>query len=113
MIYNKAEHGYCITVFGENVKKVNDDLKTIAQKAIYLIVGTELTKDERLHLQCYVYFKAKVRPHVVRKLFHGSHVEKAVCSPKKNHQYCSKESNFIEFGSLNEAISHNLEYNIL
>lgn len=71
-------------------------LESVAQ---YLIVGREVGDSGTPHLQGYIRFKNPRSFNAVRELIPQAHVEVAKGSPASNMEYCSKEGNFVEFGT--------------
>lgn len=70
----------------------------------YLIAGKEFGKQNNTpHLQCYVIWKAPKRFETTIKLLKGPkhvHLEQSVRTPQENKKYCSKEGNWVEFGTI-------------
>lgn len=66
----------------------------------YLIVGFETApRTGRQHLQCYVYYKEKIRMSYLLKVIPGVHVEPQ--RAKDNvaaYSYCAEDGDWIEFG---------------
>ncbi|UNY50610.1 replication associated protein [Chifec virus UA15_2320] len=76
--------------------------REIGRRARYAILGRETapTTGTR-HLQCYAYFaNARTFESIRTALPTGSHVEAARGTPTQNKDYCSKSSQFEEFGIL-------------
>lgn len=75
------------------------------QSVDYIICGEEICPTTgRKHLQSYVYFTNPRSLSGVIKLFkkfgHNDHIEIANGSPIQNFEYCSKDKNFHEWGTL-------------
>jgi len=67
----------------------------------YLIEGSEICPTTgRPHIQGYVWLKKELRPPAIVKLYpHISHFEKAKGTPWQNFTYCSKDKDFVEYGT--------------
>lgn len=65
----------------------------------YMVYGKEVGESGTPHLQGYVHFTSKVVRPV--KWFKGrAHWEVAKASGQKNYEYCTKDGDFVEFGTL-------------
>lgn len=67
--------------------------------ADYAICGIERTKDGKLHLQCYVHWRAPRTWSWIKTWHSECHIEASKGSPQKNFEYCSKEGDFKEVGT--------------
>lgn len=71
------------------------------ETASYLCFGREIgAVGETPHLQGYIQLKKRYRLTGVKKLLPRAHLEVAKGSPAQNKEYCSKEGDFYEFGSV-------------
>lgn len=67
----------------------------------YLIFGRETAPQTgRRHLQGYVAFKERKRLTQLKAWIPGAHFERARGSPTSNKEYCSKDGDFREYGTL-------------
>lgn len=67
----------------------------------YSIIGLETCPTTgRKHHQCYVYWKDAKTFQWMKKRYPTAHIEKANGSPAQNRDYCSKEKNFTETGTI-------------
>lgn len=70
----------------------------------YLIFGKEVGENGTPHLQGYIIFNVRKRYGTVKNLIgRRCHVERARGSPHQNRDYCIKDDDFQEFGTLPEA----------
>lgn len=65
----------------------------------YLLYGKEVAATGTPHLQGYIVFNAMKRLSAVTKLLPGTHWEIAKGSTADNYAYCTKDSDFVEFGT--------------
>lgn len=94
---SRAKH-WCFTSFDEAEPKFNDSLYE------YLVYGREICpRTERPHWQAYVAFKNRVRLPVLRaNLGEKNHYEPMRGTSKEASDYCKKDGQFTEWGSLPE-----------
>lgn len=83
----------------------DDDISTledVASITTYLCYGKEVAPTTKTkHIQGYLHFEnAKSFSKVQKLLPKGSHIEVAKGNPLENKDYCSKEGDFKEFGTL-------------
>lgn len=74
--------------------------KFLHTKCNYSIVGKEQGKEGTPHLQCYIHFSSEISFKSIKKHFPRAHIEVARGSAKQNREYCMKEGNFKEKGTL-------------
>lgn len=86
------------------------------EKINYCIVGAETASTGTRHFQIYIQFKNQRSGRAVLNAFNRAelypHIEKARASPLKNKEYCSKEGNYAEFGTIPTG-AHQLKGNLL
>lgn len=84
--------GWVFTVF-KNIDLVQEKLKSQKNFPKYIIVGTEMTKDLKKHLQGYVYFKNGKTMSATKKWIgeDSTHLEVQKGTTAQNIKYCSKE----------------------
>jgi len=68
--------------------------------AKYLVIGFETGKEGTPHLQCFVHFKDSVTFNTMKKYLPRSHIEKMQTTHSEALNYCKKDGNYIEFGSV-------------
>lgn len=74
--------------------------QTIKPVAKYYIYGKELCPTtDRTHYQGYIYLTNAKTLAAMIKFCKPRHVEVAKGTPQQNYDYCSKDENFVEFGS--------------
>ncbi|UBJ25905.1 replication-associated protein [Red panda feces-associated circular DNA virus 14] len=92
-----------------NFSEVERDglLERLRELSSYFIVGRERGEEGTPHLQGYIIFKSQYRLARVKDLVsQRAHFEIARGSPASNRVYCSKENDFVEFGSCPRADGH-------
>lgn len=90
--------GWCFTLNNYTEDQYNSILRI---QCNYLIVGKEKGELGTPHLQGYLHFKNPRYFNGVKALLPNEcHIEPAKGSPKQNHDYCSKDGDFIEIGTL-------------
>lgn len=91
--------GWCLTI--NNYKEDDEKLFNNPELFEYSICGKEVGKEGTPHLQCYVHYKKQVRFATVKKYFSqsGAHIEPAEGNASQNKEYCSKDGDFVEFGT--------------
>ena len=93
----------CFTIYGENGERPADlDWDKLSKHLRFLAYGHEICPStQRPHLQCYAYSKTPMRMtqwlQVLGPKKH--HIEKMRGSLAQNERYCSKEGQFIKFGT--------------
>ena len=92
MIRSKA---YCFTINNDTYDDMDDVLALHAQ---YFCFGFETGEQGTPHIQGYVMFYRRYTLKKVKKFLKRAHLEKAKGSPQQNIKYCSKDSDFYEFG---------------
>lgn len=85
---------------------VDDDLrqfKNIEEFTTYYIVGKETGDSGTPHLQCYICGKKQITLPTLRRWF-PRNLNARVCNgtPEQNRTYCSKDGDFVEYGTLPE-----------
>lgn len=66
----------------------------------YLILGFEIGDSGTPHIQGYVYFKTQIPFSTIKKIIPHCHIEKAKGKPAEGIQYCMKDGEFWEFGTI-------------
>jgi len=78
------------------------------EAAKYWIIGREVGESGTPHLQGYASFRGRHTFSYVRsKLGSRCHIESSRGTARQNREYCSKDGNFVEGGSINEGKSGN------
>lgn len=90
---------WCYTI---NNPTASDEACVVAlvDQARYHIVGRETGEGGTPHLQGYVYFDCVKSCAVVSKMLPRAHLEAANGTPEQNREYCSKQGDFHESGTL-------------
>jgi len=73
----------------------------------YLILGKEMGANNTPHIQGYICWSHQKRFETTKKILKGPkdvHLEQTKGSPADNRKYCSKEGNFLEFGTLPKQV---------
>lgn len=66
----------------------------------YGIIGKEIGEEKKTpHLQCYFELIKKTRLRKIKKHFPRGHIQPAKGTSAQNIKYCSKDGDFVEFGS--------------
>jgi len=99
----KRSRDWCFTL--NNYTR--DELKNITQNVpklkdfVYMIAGKEIGAERTPHLQGYIYWKnPKSMQFVKGHLSQRVHLEVTAGTPQEASDYCKKEGNFLEFGTL-------------
>jgi len=90
--------GWCWTMFNYTADDIS---RIIALPYRYLVFGFETcpTTDRR-HLQGYIQFRTRKRFRPVQQLLTRCHITKAIGSAYQNREYCIKDGDFQEFGTV-------------
>jgi len=89
--------GYCFTLNNWTEEEYSHILGIPSK---YLIVGKEIGESGTPHLQGYIHFERNVRFNTVKKYLPRAHIEQAKGTAEQNADYCKKDGNFHEQGSL-------------
>lgn len=91
--YSDLEYGQIAAIFSDESKEVN-----------YLIVGKEVGETGTAHLQGYIEFSTRIRlPAVKERVCQRAHFERRRGSPTEAADYCKKDKDFIEYGTLSRG----------
>lgn len=82
--------------YPEDLSSFNSALTEISEYAIY---GFEVGESGTRHLQGYIQLKKKERLSTLRDKLGALHFEHARAGFEENKNYCSKDGNFVEFGT--------------
>jgi len=93
---NSMSKYWCFTI---NNTHDLDDLDGI-KRWTYCIVGRETGDQGTPHLQGFIVYFARTRFQQVKKQLPRAHIEKMMGTPKQASEYCKKEGDFEEFGTL-------------
>lgn len=96
----QAKH-WCVTINNYTPRELAE-LVCLQDKLDYSIVGKEVGENGTPHLQCYLAFKKKIKFSTLKKLLPKSHLEIKRGTPKQAADYCKKEGDFEEYGTLPE-----------
>lgn len=90
-------HAYCFTWNNYT----DDNIEALKSENFrYLIFGHEVAPTTGTpHLQGYIYYKNQRTVSAIIKKLKGIHLEASHGSPAQNHQYCSKDGKYEEYGT--------------
>lgn len=89
---------WCLTI-NDPVEGDCPDLEQIGLE--YAVFGKETAPTTgTAHMQCYVVYTKRVKFPVVKAHFPRAHIEVARGTPAQNRDYCTKDGDFREFGTL-------------
>lgn len=108
---------YTFTLNNPSITKdeLLDKIKDYA-KVMYCIIGFEVgSKEHTPHLQGYVRFMNSVAFDSLRKnvFDEKAHLEVARNDDKTNKLYCSKDNDYVEYGSINDYNDNKLDATII
>lgn len=99
-IDNARARNWCFTLNNYTTEEFNES-KELGTRSSYIVVGKEVGTNSTPHLQGYVEYPNAVRGSAIRKLFNGrAHWEVRKGTAKQASEYCKKEEDFFEMGSL-------------
>ncbi len=91
----KSKH-WCFTL--NNPK--DGELVWLPNQMTYLIAGRERAPETgTIHLQGYVCFRTRKRLPGVKKIYPRAHIEQCEGTPQQNITYCSKDGDFVTYGT--------------
>lgn len=94
---------FCFTLnnFTQDERANIDGILGQHTSVIYCLYGIETgTQEETPHLQGYIQFSKRVRGSQAKNILgHRVHIEACVGTDQQNFDYCTKDSNFFEFGT--------------
>jgi len=93
---NGAKH-WCFTINNPNDKEKSGDLIIDYD---YCILGNEIGDDGTPHIQGYISMKKKYTLSNMKKIFPRAHLEIKKGTPLQASDYCKKDGDFIECGTL-------------
>jgi len=77
-------------------------IQKVAEETTYFVYGKEVGESGTPHLQMYLEFKSSRSFNAVTKLLKGCHVEPRKGSSVQASEYCKKEKDFEEFGTIKQ-----------
>lgn len=92
--------GWTITINNYNDEDLDIFALFYSGVAKYIIYGFETGEQGTEHIQGYVYYKNSQVLKTVKKHFPRAHLEVAQGTPQQNFNYCSKDGQFYELGTL-------------
>lgn len=98
---NLQSKSWCFTLnnYNESDEQALSELGESSQ-VNYLIYGREVGESGTPHLQGYLVLPLRKRGQQVKSLLPGNpHLERANGNPSQNKTYCSKDGDFVEFGT--------------
>lgn len=97
---NIRSRGWCFTINNDRYKDLKE-LITLCDSD-YLIFGFEKGKSGTSHIQGYLYFDNARSFQSIKRFLPRAHIEPAKGTPEQNHDYCTKDGLFFEFGEIPE-----------
>jgi hypothetical protein len=96
-----AKH-WCFTINNYDEDTAESDLRDLygGGSVQYLVFGRETADTGTRHLQGYVVFESRRTLRQVRQAIRGAHLEKSKGTPLQASDYCKKEQDFEEYGTL-------------
>lgn len=91
---------YTLNNPSENELRTAEDLYLSSHGLIYHVFGKETGDSGTPHLQGFILFQERKRLSTLRSIFSRAHFEVARGTPHQAADYCKKEGDFKEFGSL-------------
>lgn len=83
----------------------NFDVLDAVKSWTYMVAGREICpKTGRKHLQCFVCFNVRTRFSTLKGQLPMAHIEKMAGTPQQASDYCKKEGDFLEFGTLPDFV---------
>lgn len=99
-IDNARARNWCFTLNNYTTEEYTES-EELGTRSSYLVVGKEVGTNSTPHLQGYLEYPNAVRGSAIRKLFNGrAHWEVRKGTAKQASEYCKKEKDFFEMGSL-------------
>lgn len=92
---------WCLTINEPTESDAPDISKGVDSPFLYAVFGMEKapTTGTR-HIQAYVVYHKRVRFPTVKRDFPRAHIEVAKGTPQQNYDYCTKDGDFYEIGTL-------------
>lgn len=98
---NNASKNWCFTLNNYTPEELSSTQAFAQLSCDYLIYGVELGENLTPHLQGYFQLKDRIRIDGLKRLFNPrAHLEKALGTALQNRKYCSKDRQFLEFGTI-------------
>jgi len=91
-----------ITINNHHWQLEDEDIAKLTN-CTYFVSGEEVGEQGTPHLQCYAEFSSPVRMTTMRKVLGGAHFDVSRGTPKQASDYCKKEGDFEEWGTLSEG----------
>lgn len=90
-------NNWTVTEYEQIIDKINNTMADIVR---YAVIGKETGETGTPHLQGYLSLTKVMRLKAIKVLLGDrAHAEPAKGTEEQNHDYCSKEKNFVEFGT--------------
>lgn len=100
---DKKSRTYCFTYFNDDTEAAWRVIQPVMKEADYGIVGKEVCPSTgRTHYQCYIRYKSPRAFGPLQKKLVNAHIEVANGTDEDNRKYCSKEGEFVEFGTISK-----------
>ena len=100
MARDAARNYWCLT--WNNYSEGDVEFLKEAVEYKYLVIGREKGRKGTPHLQIYFQLAKRQRFSALKKLFPKCHIEAAKGKPEQNVEYCKKQGDFIEIGTVQQ-----------
>lgn len=105
----KQVQRWCGTLNNYSQEEEETMQQFIQDYCIYGIYGREKGDQGTPHLQCYWHFKRSQRGTFLKKYFPRIHIESCKGTEEQNVEYCQKEGDFWEHGTLSKKVTQSLD----
>lgn len=101
-------YAYSFTILRLGRKETSELLSKLKRKVKYCVLGREISPKSGVeHIQGYLYLRSPSNFVYVQKLIgYNAYISYSRESPMTNYLYCTKDGDYIETGSIQEAEEH-------
>lgn len=100
---------WCGTLNNYSEEEEDKVKEFISEHCIYGIYGREVGENGTPHLQCYFHLPEQQRGSYLKNFIPRIHIELCRGNEEQNVNYCQKEGDFWEHGTLNKKVTQSLE----